>query len=231
MLNLHAVSQVADIRMVSLGDGRELCLRHWIGPGDGVSVCLHGLLDSSEGWTRLCDGLGGTRIAIDLPGFGYSDPPARGSLSAYARDVTEAVDGLGIERFSVIGHSLGGAVGAALSDLIPERIASLVLLAPAGFGRIHLAEAVSLPGVRSLVATTLPLALSSGLAVSAGYMAMVSNGKAPEPGLVERLTSRAGCLAPGGAGSHPSGGRARSLAPGVSPSPPALRRAGPRGMG
>jgi pimeloyl-ACP methyl ester carboxylesterase len=65
----------------------------------------------------------------------------------------------------------------------------LVLLAPAGFGRIHLAEAVSIPGVRSVVRAALPFALSSSLAVRAGYYAMVTNGKLPEAALVERVTS------------------------------------------
>lgn len=50
---------------------------------------------------------------------------------------------------------LGGAVATALAELMPERVAGLVLLAPAGFGRIHLAEAVSLPGVRHVVQATL----------------------------------------------------------------------------
>jgi pimeloyl-ACP methyl ester carboxylesterase len=152
-------------------------------------VLLHGLLDSSEGWTRVCEALDGRRIAFDLPGFGYSACPGRGSLVGYAEDVAAGLRRLGAERFTVVGHSLGGAVAVALSELIPERIDALVLLAPAGFGRIRLAEAVSIPGVRSIVRAALPFALSSSLAVRAGYFMMVTNGRLPDRALVERLTS------------------------------------------
>jgi pimeloyl-ACP methyl ester carboxylesterase len=49
---------------------------------------------------------------------------------------------------------------------------------------------VSIPGVRKLVELALPTLLSSRLAVTAGYVTMVSNGRSPEPDLVDRVTSR-----------------------------------------
>jgi pimeloyl-ACP methyl ester carboxylesterase len=159
-------------------------------------VLLHGLLDSSEGWNHLAE-LQCERIAFDLPGFGHSDPPVRGSLAGYARDIAEGLQMLGVERFNLVGHSLGGGVGAALAEMMPDRVGALVLLAPVGFGRIPIAEAVSLPGVRSLVQTALPLALSSRLAVTAAYTAMVTNGLLPEPEVVDRVTDRGGRLVAG----------------------------------
>jgi pimeloyl-ACP methyl ester carboxylesterase len=84
-----------------------------------------------------------------------------------------------------------------LAELLPRQVTGLVLLAPAGFGRIHLAEAVSIPGVRKLVEIALPVVLSSRLAVTAGYTTMVTNGRSPEPELVERVTSRGGSLVDG----------------------------------
>lgn len=185
----HREPPIAAVESLRLRDGRRLCVRQWLGQGDSTLVLLHGLLDSSEGWTRVCEAVGGRRLAFDLPGFGYSEPPRRGSLAGYAADVAEGLGELGVERFAVVGHSLGGAVAAALSELAPDRIDALVLLAPAGFGRIHLAEAVSIPGVRGLVRAALPFALSSSFAVRAGYYAMVTNGKLPDPALVERVTS------------------------------------------
>jgi pimeloyl-ACP methyl ester carboxylesterase len=158
-------------------------------------VWLHGLLDSSEGWSGVCDRVRG--IAFDLPGFGYSDPPSRGSIAGYARDVADGLDMLGVERMTVVGHSFGGAVGAGLAELLGDRVTALVLIAPAGFGRIHLAEVVSLPVIGQLVALALPVLLSSRLAVTAAYVTMVSNGAAPDPELVERVTSRGGSLVDG----------------------------------
>ncbi len=183
-------SQVAAIETVRLADGRALCARRWPGGGDHLLVLLHGLLDSSEGWTPLCEHFGCTRIAFDLPGFGYSDAPARGSIAGYASDVAAALEQFGARHFTVVGHSLGGAVAAALAEQLPDRVAALVLLAPAGFGQIRLAEAVSIPGLRRVVQAGLPLALSSRLAVTAGYVTMVAPGSWPERALVDRITSR-----------------------------------------
>ncbi len=190
-------SEPSSIRSLTLGDGRALCVRHWAGEGEAALVLLHGLLDSSEGWTRLCEQLSCTRVAFDLPGVGYSDPPVKGSLAGYARDVAEAIEAIGLDRFVVVGHSLGGAVATALAELLPDRVSGLLLLAPAGFGRLHLAEAVSVPGVRTVVQAALPLALSNAVAVTAGYMTMVGNGRTPDRGVVERVTSRGRWLVDG----------------------------------
>lgn len=178
----------ASVQTLVLSDGRSLCVRNWPGRGPETLVILHGLLDSSEGWDILGDGLGCRRFAFDLPGFGYSDPPKRGSIDGYARDVVAGLGLLGVERFVLVGHSLGGAVATAISELVPDRVTALVLLAPAGFGRIPLAEAISIPGVRNLVQAGLPLALSNGLAVRVGYMAMVTRGALPDRQVVQRLS-------------------------------------------
>ena len=181
--------------MLTLPDGRSLCVRRWPGSGDPL-VLLHGLLDSSEGWNHLAD-LPCERIAFDLPGFGHSDAPARGSLAGYARDVATSLERLGIERFNLVGHSLGGGVATALAEMMPERVGAVVLLAPVGFGRVPLAEAVSLPGIRTLVRGAMPLAFSSRLAITAAYLTMVSNGLAPERAIVDRVADRGGKLVPG----------------------------------
>jgi pimeloyl-ACP methyl ester carboxylesterase len=188
---------VGSVETLQLRDGRTLCARRWSGTGLDTLVVLHGLLDSSEGWSCLCERTPCTLIAFDLPGFGYSDAPHHGSIAGYARDVAEGLALLGVERFTIIGHSLGGAIATALAEMMPDRVGALVLLAPAGFGRIRLAEAVSIPGIRNVVQAALPAALSSRLAVTAGYMTMVTNGMSPERGVVERVTGRGGSLVDG----------------------------------
>ena len=62
-----------------------------------------------------------------------------------------ALDVLGVGRAIVVGHSFGGAVATRFLERNPERVESLVLLAPAGFGRIRIASFAALPGVRLLV--------------------------------------------------------------------------------
>jgi pimeloyl-ACP methyl ester carboxylesterase len=205
-------SSLTTVETLRLSDGRALCARRWAGSGAEVLVVLHGLLDSSEGWSAVGERVPCTQVAFDLPGFGYSDAPRRGSIAEYAHDVAEGLALLGVERFTLVGHSLGGAVATALAELLPDRVAALVLLAPAGFGRLHLAEAISLPGVRNLVEAALPLALGSRLAVTAGYMTMVANGRVPERALVERVTSRGAGLVDGareGTRAVVNGGRGR----------------------
>lgn len=188
---------VSAVETLRLADGRTLCARRWRGSGDNAAVFLHGLLDSSEGWRPLCERLGGTRIAFDLPGFGYSDAPPAGSIEAYAHDVLHGLEALGADRFTLVGHSLGGAVATALAELAPDRVTGLVLLSPTGFGRIPLAELVSLPGIGRLTRAALPFALGSRLAVTVAYLTMVTGGARPEPELVERVTTRGPMLVDG----------------------------------
>jgi pimeloyl-ACP methyl ester carboxylesterase len=189
-------SALATAQTLYLSDGRALSVRRSPGAGDPL-VLLHGMLDSSAGWSALCRRVSSTCLAFDLPGFGCSDPPSEGSLAGYARDVAEGLDMLGVERMTLVGHSLGGGVAAALADLMPERVRALVLLAPVGFGRITLAEAASLPGIRELAALALPVVLANRFAVAAVYLTMVSNGKWPEAELLDRLTGRAGSAVDG----------------------------------
>ncbi len=124
---------------ISLPGGRKLVARSQ--PGEGVPVVfLHGLFGSSACWAEVCSGLDRPCIAFDLPGFGGSDLPLRPDVAAYAEDVAAALTELGIDRFELVGHSFGGAVAAALAERLPQQVTSLLLLAPAGFGRTPLAS-------------------------------------------------------------------------------------------
>ena len=207
-------------RPVELSDGRTVVIRCW--PGDGVPVLLvHGLLDSSVGWDRLASRLPQSCLVPDLPGFGGSDMPLGPRLPFYADDIVEAAGRLGVERFTLVGHSLGGAVAGAIADSYPDRIASLVLLAPAAFGRIRAAEALLHPGTRGLVGGVLPWALANPFVLSGAYMAFVSNGAVPEAELLLRVVRRARLGAPAtinamravvAAGLAPDGFHTRAMA-------------------
>jgi pimeloyl-ACP methyl ester carboxylesterase len=107
--------------------------------GAPVAVLLHGLGHWSEAaWEALVPRLdGGTRyIAIDLPGFGASERPHAAYDLPYFRAVLDdAIARLAPERFSCVGHSLGGFLAADLAARDPARVARLALIAPAGFGQ------------------------------------------------------------------------------------------------
>ena len=71
-------------------------------------------------------------LAPDRPGHGYT-PARRGTAVTVAVNVrrcVEVLDALGLERVTVVGHSYGGTVALALAQAHPERVASVVLIAP-----------------------------------------------------------------------------------------------------
>ncbi|WP_205696827.1 alpha/beta fold hydrolase [Conexibacter sp. SYSU D00693] len=177
------------IRDVELDAGRKLRVRSWPGRGRPL-VLLHGLLDDSEGWARLAADSHRPCIAIDLPGFGGSSSPTRARISAYAEDVCAGIERLGIDDCTLVGHSLGGAVATAVAERCPA-VQSLVLLAPAGYGNIRLAEAIALPGVRDVAKLALPLGLVNPLVVTGAYSTFVAHRRLPSKDLVERLRRRA----------------------------------------
>ena len=192
------IARVARATAVELPDGRRLSVECW--PGSGAPlVLLHGLLDCAAGWKHLARMIDRPCYALDLPGFGDSDCPTRNRISAYAEDIEAALAALDVHDFTLVGHSLGGAVATALAERLGEDVAALVLLAPAGFGRIHLAEAIQLPGVRTFVRHGLPLALMNPVSALGVYMAVVGNGHLPDSELLARLRKNAHRWAPGAA--------------------------------
>jgi pimeloyl-ACP methyl ester carboxylesterase len=179
-----------------LEGGRRLGLRVWEGYGTPV-VLVHGLLDCALGWEPYAQRTGRRLVAVDLPGLGGSDAPRRARLSAYADDLLDGLDQIGVGRFLAVGHSLGGGVAAAMADRAPERVAGLALIAPVGFGRVPAAHALGLPGVSHAVRLAMPLALRNRIAASAIYRTVVANGEGPDAELLDRLGARAGDCSPG----------------------------------
>ena len=101
-------------------------------------LLLHGIGDSSEGWVPLMSALARryTVIAPDLLGHGQSAKPrADYSVAAYANGMRDLTEVLGIDRFTVVGHSLGGGVAAQLAYQYPERVERMVLVASGGVAR------------------------------------------------------------------------------------------------
>jgi pimeloyl-ACP methyl ester carboxylesterase len=133
--------------------------------GDGPALLLlHGITDSSATWEGVAPGLAEhfTLIAPDLLGHGESATP-RGdySLGAHASGVRDILTALGIERVTVVGHSLGGGIAMQFAYQFPERTERLVLVSSGGLGReVHfLLRAAALPGADYV----LPALTSAGL--------------------------------------------------------------------
>ena len=107
--------------------------------GEGPPVVLiHGYGDTADGWRKVVPGLLGEHrvIAIDVPPFGRSGDPRAPVLIDFYRDYFPRLfEQLGLERATVIGHSLGGAISLHLTLERPELVERLGLVAPAGLGK------------------------------------------------------------------------------------------------
>src|SRR4051794_9976708 len=100
-------------------------------------VLIHGMVNSSRHWEgvarRLADRY--TVIAPDLIGHGDSATP-RGdySLGAHAAFIRDLLAVIGIERASIVGHSLGGGVAMQFFYQFPQRTERLILVSSGGLG-------------------------------------------------------------------------------------------------
>ena len=137
------------------------------GAGPAI-VLVHGLTGSSTMWREVMPALAEhyTVIALDLLGHGESAKP-RGdySLGAFAAGVRDLLVALGVERATIVGHSLGGGVAMQLAYQFPERCERLVLVASGGLGNevSILLRAVSLPGSELVLPLLLHPKLREGM--------------------------------------------------------------------
>jgi len=126
--------------------------------GSGPAVVLiHGMLNSSRHWRPVARALSATHtvIAPDLHGHGHSaGPEGDYSIGAHAAGIRDLLAGLGIDRATIVGHSLGGGIAMQFFYQFPERCERLALVSSGGLGRevswpLRLAAA---PGVEALMA-------------------------------------------------------------------------------
>jgi len=109
-------------------------------PGSERAVFVHGLGGSALNWTDLMgllsDASGDPGLAaeaLDLPGFGFSPPPADGdySLDARVATVIALIDTRGYGPVHLIGNSLGGAISTRVAARRPDLVKTLTLISPA----------------------------------------------------------------------------------------------------
>lgn len=109
------------------GEGRAVIFIHGSGPGASG-------LSNFRGNYREFAAAGFRAIIPDSLGYGLSSKPeGDGFDCVYLADgVRRLADALGLERFSLVGNSLGGAMAMQIALDFPDRVDKLVLMAPGG---------------------------------------------------------------------------------------------------
>jgi pimeloyl-ACP methyl ester carboxylesterase len=92
-------------------------------------VFLHALGRSASDWLHIIEALEDDWrcIAVDQRGHGKSVQAGQYGFERLEGDFREFVDTLGLDRFSLIAHSMGGVVALLFAERTPERLSSLVL--------------------------------------------------------------------------------------------------------
>lgn len=109
-------------------DGRRINVLTWGDPANPPVLLIHGLRDHARNWDWIAGALAGRYclVAPDLRGHGDSDWACSGAYGTaeYVLDLAEVVIARELDRFSIVGHSLGGVLGLRLAAAFPERVAA-----------------------------------------------------------------------------------------------------------
>lgn len=119
------------MQILTLPDGRKLAYCFYGNACGTPLFYFHGSGSSrleasySDGYAR---DLGLRLIAVDRPGFGHSSPTPTPGFSAFAADVLQLADALGLDHFSVAGMSAGGPHALHLALAAPSRVQAVFLI-------------------------------------------------------------------------------------------------------
>lgn len=107
------------------------------GKGKEMLVLLHGFMEDNTIWEDMEPFLSEnfTLIKIDLPGHGKSEIIAEvQTMELMAEEVKRVTDYIGLEKFHLLGHSMGGYTSLAFADKFPEKLKSLTLFFSTFYG-------------------------------------------------------------------------------------------------
>jgi esterase len=113
-------------------DGLRFCYLEWGDAAADTIVLLHGFSSNAGAWQRVAEALASNYhvIALDQRGHGETqwDPELRYTDTQYAADVRALRDHLGLTKpFTLVGHSMGGAVAYTYAGTYPKDLTRLVI--------------------------------------------------------------------------------------------------------
>jgi 4,5:9,10-diseco-3-hydroxy-5,9,17-trioxoandrosta-1(10),2-diene-4-oate hydrolase len=130
---------------------------HYLDEGAGeVVVFLHGSGPGASGHSNFKGNYpflvaAGYRCLVpDLVGYGFSDKPDDRDypLSFFVECVVQTLESAGVERCTLVGNSLGGAIALGIALEYPELVSRLILMAPGGLSELH--EYQQMPGMQKV---------------------------------------------------------------------------------
>jgi pimeloyl-ACP methyl ester carboxylesterase len=131
----------------------------------GIPVLfVHSLAGNIGHWSSQLDHIRKERraIAIDLRGHGLSETSKNGdyAVESLAKDIDAVVNALDLQRFVLVGHSMGGSASIAYAGLFPKKVAGLLLADPSGDARKIPKEQIA-PFMDALQSESYPQAIES----------------------------------------------------------------------
>jgi len=130
---------------------------HYIDQGEGPAVVwLHGSGPGASGHSNFKGNYpkiaeqGFRSIVIDIVGFGFSDKPddVEYPLSFFVECAKQTLDVIGVDKCSLVGNSLGGAIAIGMALEYPELVEKLILMAPGGLSPME--EYGQMPGMQKM---------------------------------------------------------------------------------
>lgn len=92
-------------------------------------LLIHGLFGDMNNLGMIARGLSEyTTIQVDVRNHGDSPHSAEMDYSVMAQDIVALLDDLSIPEVTIIGHSMGGKIAMAISQYIPDKIKSLIII-------------------------------------------------------------------------------------------------------
>lgn len=126
--NIHSLAREQNFTI----SGRQITAKCWGNPVLKPVLALHGWLDNAGSFDKLAPLLPEFYlVAVDLPGHGLSDHKSSDHvlhILDFVVDMIRLTREMGWQHFSVIGHSLGGAIGSLIAGTIPDQIKKLILI-------------------------------------------------------------------------------------------------------
>jgi 4,5:9,10-diseco-3-hydroxy-5,9,17-trioxoandrosta-1(10),2-diene-4-oate hydrolase len=174
---------------VDIGDGLRI---HYHEAGSGLPVVfVHGSGPGASGYSNFKGNYprwasaGFRTIVPDSLGFGYSSKPeeAEYTLEWLTDGLRRFVDALGLDRFVLVGNSLGGAMCIRLALDLPDRVVGLILMAPGG---LEVREVyMGLQGIRTMMKAVFDPAGFTGESIRRIFSLQLH-----DPGILDEQTVR-----------------------------------------